>query len=235
MKTFSLIIPIAADKPEYEFEMPYVFSLNKFGIMHCVNSILGLNIDDFNKIYFTILKKHDDKYKLKELFELQFSRLNMSRAEVVILETPSYSQAETIYQTIKVRNIQGSIYIKDADGYFDAIVSPSNSIALFPLENLQFVNPQNKSYVLVDDMNYITNVIEKKVISHYFNAGGSSFMNANEYCNYFEKVVSYGRNIYISHIIYSMLLEKQIFRPVLVKNFQDFGNSELFNYYLNSK
>lgn len=234
MKSFSLIVPIAADKNKYKYEMPYVFGMNKVGIMHCVYSILGLNLDIFTTIYFTILKKHDIKYRLKELFELQFSRLGLTNAKVVVLKEPTLSQAETIYNTIKAEGISGSIFIKDADGYFSGEVQPINSIAIYPLENLQFVNPQNKSYVAIDDMFYVTNVIEKRVISHYFNAGGSSFEDVNEFCKYYEAISQYDGRIYVSHLIYSMLLEKKIFRPILVKDFKDFGNDKLFNYYINS-
>lgn len=234
MKSFSLIVPIAADKPQYEHELPYVFGLNKAGIMHCVNSILGLNLDAFDKVYFAILSKHEERYKLKDLFALQFSCLGLTKAEVVVLDRPTSSQAETIYKTIKMRNIDGAFFIKDADGYFSGNVEPVNSIAIFPLEDLQFVNPQNKSYVSVDDMFYVTNVIEQRVISHYFNAGGSSFESADDFCKYYETISQYEGRLYVSHIIYSMLLDKRIFRPVVVKEFQDFGNDKLFNYYINS-
>lgn len=234
MKPFSLIVPVAADKPAYEHEMPYVFGLNKVGIMHCVNSILGLNLRDFSNIYFTILLCHEEKYKLKELFQLQFTRLNLDKASVTILSEKTNSQAETVFMTIMQEKIIGSIYIKDADGFFSGEVKPINSISIYPLEELQFVNPQNKSYVAVDDMFYITNVIEKRVISHYFNAGGSCFEDVDDYVCYYKKIAKYASNIYISHIIYSMLLDKFIFRPLIVSEFQDFGNDKLFNFYINS-
>lgn len=234
MKSFSLIVPIAADQPSYEKEMPYVFALNKTGIMHCVNSILGLNLAVFDHIYFAILAKHEKMYQLKDLFNLQFKRLGLNHARVTILKNNTESQAETIYNTIKQEHIEGGIFIKDADGFFSGEVKPINSIAIFPLENLQIVNPQNKSYVAVDDMFYVTNVIEKRVISHYFNAGGSSFESAEEFCKYFEKLSEYDGRLYISHLIFSMLLDKHIFRPIIVKDFQDFGNDKLFNLYLNT-
>ena len=202
--------------------------------MHCVNSVLGLNIVDFNSIYFTILKKHDVRYQLSALFYLQFERLKLYNAKVVILETPTNSQAETIYETIKQENISGSIFVKDADGYFVGKAEAINSIAIYPLEDLQIVDPQNKSYVSVDDMFYVTNVIEKKIISHYFNAGGSSYEDVEDFCKYYEMISKYEGRLYVSHIIYSMLLDKKIFKPILVKDYKDFGNEKLFNYYLST-
>ena len=94
------------------------------------------------------------------------------------------------------------------------------------------VDPQNKSYVVVDDMFYITNIIEKKIISHYFNAGGVCFENVDDFCKYYNQVSKYGDKIYVSHVIYSMLLDKKVFRPILVENYEDFGNEKMFNLYL---
>ena len=83
------------------------------------------------------------------------------------------------------------------------------------VENLEWVNPQHKSYVQVDDMFYITNIIEKKIISHYFCAGGYCFEKVDDYCKYYESLQD-NDDLYLSHIIYSMLLDKMIFRPILI-------------------
>lgn len=221
MKSFSLIVPIAADKPAYEHEMPYVYGLASDGIMICIKAILGLNLEVFDTIYFTILKKHDVHYSLSDLFKLQFKRLKLTNAKVVILDEPTSSQPETIYQTIKRESIDGSIFIKDADCYYECEVRPENSVAIYPLENLQWVNPQHKSYVAVDDMYYVTNIIEKKIVSHYFCAGGYCFERVCDYCSIYENL-SDNKTIYLSHIIYAMLLSKKIFRPIMVKSYLDY-------------
>lgn len=221
MKSFNLIVPIAADKPVYNQEMPFVFSLSKEGIMFCIKAILGLQLNKFDKIYFTILKKHDELFCLSDLFKLQFKRLQLNNAKVVVLDEPTYSQPETIYKTIEKENIEGGVFIKDADCTFTCDIEPANGIAIYPLESLEWVNPQNKSYVSIDDMFYITNIIEKRIIDHYFCAGGYSFDDAKEYCKYFEKLkINHG--LYLSHIVYAMLLNKKVFRPIIVKNYVDF-------------
>lgn len=221
MKSFSLIVPIAADKSAYDTEMPFVFGLSKDGIMFCIKAILGFQLSKFNEIYFTILKKHDELYSLADLFKLQFKRLHLNNAKVVLLEEPTSSQPETIYRTIEKEHIEGGIFIKDADCSFSCDIEPSNGIAIYPLENLEWVNPQHKSYVSVDDMYYITNIIEKRIIDHYFCAGGYSFDDTKEYCKYFEEL-KMNHGLYLSHIVYAMLLNKKVFRPIIVKNYVDF-------------
>lgn len=219
---FSLIVPVAADKPEYENIMPYVFAPDKDGTMLCVKAIKGLNLDVFDDIYFTILRKHAEQYDVDKLLELQFKRNNLSKAKIVILDKPTSTQAETIEQTIRNQKIEGGIYIKDADGYFRAEIYPENSVAVYPLEHLELVDPRNKSYVSVDDMQHITNIIEKRVVSNLFNAGGYCFENVEDFTDVYKKHASLGQ-IYLSHLIYSMLLDGHIFRPTKVTEYNDWN------------
>lgn len=227
----SLIVPLCADKPEYEYNMPYLFNFSPDGISLCIKSVQGLNLDCFDAIYFTILEKLDEKYCLSDLLRLQFRKLNWTKAKVVVLDTPTSCQAETVYQTIKRENIEGYVFVKDADGYFTGDFTLCNSIAVYPLDRLEMVNPGNKSYVELDDQFYITNIIEKKIISRYFNAGAYIFEDASVFCNYFERLSGY-RKLFMSHIVYSMLLDKIPFRPFDVKEYQDWGNEKTYKYSL---
>lgn len=47
----NLIVPVAADKPEYSNKLPYVFALGEDGIIVCIKSVLGLPLDRFDNIY----------------------------------------------------------------------------------------------------------------------------------------------------------------------------------------
>ena len=228
-ETFSLIVPAAADTDDDT--LPYVFNFNDKGIMLCIDAIRGLNLSAFNKVYFTILRKHVDRFSIDEMMKLQFKRLGLNNVSVVVLDEPTVSQAETLYQTIKKARIEGAIFIKDADGYYKANIERRNGIAIYPLESMSIVDPQHKSYVAVDDMYYITNVIEKRVIGHFFNAGGSCFEDSQEFCGYYEQLSEKSEKMYVSHIIYQMLLNKKKFRPIEVSGFVDWGNKELLDYY----
>jgi hypothetical protein len=231
-KNFSLIVPAAADKPEYKDLFPYIFLPAKDGMMICIKSLMGLNLDAFDNIYITILRKHAEHYNIKELLELQFKSYHLDNAKIVVLDEPTTSQAETIYRTIQQENITGSIFIKDADGSFDASIEPHNGVAVFPLEQMESIDPRNKSYVAVDDMQYVTNIIEKRVVSHFFNAGGYCFQSAEDFCRGYLELSAY-KHLYLSHIIYAMLLNNKTFRPIHVENFKDWGASKLFKNHIN--
>ena len=84
--SISLIIPIGADNIEYENYMPYIFNFAPDGISLCIKSIQGLDLNRFDNIYFTILEKYDKKYYLSLLLKLQFKKLGLSNAKVVVLD-----------------------------------------------------------------------------------------------------------------------------------------------------
>lgn len=217
----SLIMPIAADKPEYKSRIPRVFLIAENGVMHCIRALESLDLTRFEHIYITILRHLDEQYALTERLTLQFRINGITNAQIVVLDEPTSSQPETIYQTIRKKDIHGSIFIKDADCSFTGEDTTGNAIAIHPLEQLDWVNPKNKSYVSVDDMCYITNIIEKRIVSHLFTAGGYSFESADTYCRYYLQFQQQP-GLYLSHIIYAMLLEGHSFRPILTKSYEDF-------------
>ncbi len=219
----SIIVPIAADKSEYEEMLPHVFRMNNQGVMLCIAGLLGLHLEEFDKIYFTILCKHSEHFRLHNMLDLQFKRLNLvDKAEIVELDEPTTSQPETVYKTIELKNITGSILIKDADCYFEVELLPENCVATFPLDSMSQVNPQGKSYIQTDDMYYITNIIERRIIGSDFCAGGYYFEDSADFVNYYNADCMYSP-LYMSHIIYTALLDGQNFRPVKVKNYKDWG------------
>lgn len=217
----TLIMPIAANKPDYVYRMPRVFQMAEDGTMLCIKALQSLELAKFDHIFITILRLLDERYSLSEMLKLQFRIKGIKNAEVVILDAPTLSQPETIYQTIRKMNISGSVFVKDADCNFFGDDTDKNAIVIYPLESLDWVNPKNKSYVNIDDMYYITNIIEKRIVSHYFTAGGYCFEDAETYCHYYERW-SEQHNLYLSHIIYSMLLDKHSFRPIIAKEYNDF-------------
>ena len=223
----TIIVPIAADKAEYDRKLPQPFRLDDEGTMFCVKAITGLPLDEVKDIYFVILRSHEQRFMLSEQLMMQFRRHNLTKAHVTILDESTNSQAETVARAIEVNGIQGTVFIKDADCYFttDEIL-PQNGVAIYPLENLPVVDPQHKSYVAVDDMFYVTNIIEKRVVSHFFSAGGYCFEDAQEFCRYYERLKDYSP-LYLSHIIYTMLLDKKIFRPIQIEDYQDWAMAQL--------
>lgn len=237
---FSLIVPMINTSKKYENSVPIEFQYdNESGKINCIKSIEGLHLnylDTFNRIYFVILDKHEKQYHVSEKIMLSIKNSMLKGIECVFtfLECPTSSQAETIYTEIKKYNITGPIFIKDADNM--CILNSdikNNSVLVYPLENTPIVDPQHKSYVAVDDQNFVVNIIEKKVVSNLFNCGGYSFSSALDFVEAYEAVQMFEdmlSHMYISHIIYWLILNKKLkFRPIEAIGYEDFEIKEYEN------
>jgi hypothetical protein len=205
-------------RPKWMLTHPYS------GNLMCVESILGLNLDFFDKIYFTILEKHENQYSIVEGLKRNLIDLNISeKSNITILERETNSQSETVYLTVKKNNIDGFIFIKDSDGFFEVTIdSIENQICFSDINKIQKVN-SNKSYLKIDKNGYVSNIIEKKVISSFFSVGGYSFKSAGKFCEVFEKIKNYEGECFVSNVIYEILLDGDMFKSLETNNFIDWG------------
>ena len=225
-----LIIPAAADKSG----KPYIFDSDASGELLLCKSLLGISLSSFNSIYITLLNKHTEKYALLPKLEQAFKRHSLwERVKITLLEE-SASEPYTIAETIKRNDIKGEFMIKDTDNYFQITPIAGNYICAYPLDLLKRVNPSNKSYIELDYSMYVTNIIEKRIIGRYFCVGGYCFKSTDVFLNHYEKLLSLKDNkefFYLSHIIFSMLMQGESFRPLIVSDYIDWGTEEEWKEY----
>lgn len=223
---FNLIIPAAADKPEYEHTMPYIFALDQNGYPICIKAIQGLDLTMFTHIYYVILAKHNGAYRIDDMLRIHLERLGVwDKTHIIVLEEPTASQPETVFKAIEKANISGSIMVKDADSFFTCEILSENSVCTYPLDKLSMVNPQDKSYLAIDEGYFITNIIEKRIIGRHFCTGGYIFSKVEDFIAEYNKLKSY-RPLYMSHIVFSMLLSGHNFRPNICEEYEDWGTRE---------
>ena len=234
---YTLIVPMINTSKRYESSVPIEFQYdNEYNKMNCIKSIEGINTDLFSSIYFVILEKHERLYHISSKIALDINNgtLKGIKYEFIFLKHPTSSQAETIYTAVTSCNITGPIFINDTDNMCICDVNKiGNFVLVYPLEKTKIVDPQHKSYVNVDDQNFIINIIEKRIVSSYFNCGGYCFRSAEEFKNAYEALLKYEditSHMYISHIIYWMMLNKKIrFRPIEATYYDDFELKNIIN------
>ena len=178
------------------------------------------------------LKKYIEQENVYHEITQNFKIFN--NFELVILDKNTTSSAETITKAIEKLNIKGEIYLKDADDYFDVNEVNPNEVCVFSLNDTKNITPGNKSYVKKTDNNQILNIVEKKVISSDFCCGLYSFESAEDFVNTFKKIQMVGE-VYISHVIYQMLLDGKQFYSNQVTNFIDWGTQEDWDKYTNER
>ena len=205
-----------------------VFEYNQFDcIINCVDAVSSLEISKFDEIYFILNKQVAQPWRLEEKISADVTRLNHIHFSFIILPSITDSPAETIYKALSVIGWgDRCIFIKDGDNKFtlDSTPTSGNYIITSSLENLDRVDPKHKSYVKTDEQGFVTNCIEKRVISDKFIAGGYCFRTAHMFKEAYEALKNYNNTFYISDIIYWLILNKdEKFLPVEAKDFLDFN------------
>ena len=241
MMSPTLIVPMAGKslrlfqgKPKWMMTHPK--TKNFLGI----ESILGLK-GGFKNIIFVTLREYEKEYHFLKGFEKCLENNNLdSISHIYLLNQPTASQSETVNRAIKKFKITGPIVVKDADNFFELEINEFNNfVAIEKLENIGFTNPSNKSYISLDNNNLITNIIEKKVISNTFSGGAYGFSDAKIFSKYFNKLqkeFSYVpvSELYISYLIFNMILDGGAFETKQVKNYKDWGDQKSWDTYKKS-
>lgn len=226
----SLILPVAGKSSRYPNMRPKWLITMPDGKLMIEKSVSNFNLKFFNKIYIVVLEEHLKSYVNKKNLILSLKKNISKKIELIVLNKPTSCQAETVYRAIKKRNIKGGIVIKDCDNSFKCKFDKkiTNEIMVLHLNNIDLVEAKSKSYVTFDKLKKIQNVVEKKVISDFFCCGAYSFRSSSEFLKYSKKLLLKSNDVYISHVIYEMILNKHIFRAVEVKEYVDWGTVREF-------
>lgn len=239
MKT--LIIPIAGESVRFNGVRPKFLLTHPSGHLMLTEAIKGMNPEQYNDILIIALKEHEEKYhftnalltELKQNFS-SFQEIktigdktkitpNYKKIKLVLIDS-SKNQPDTIYKGIKKSaNVKGQITIKDCDNQFNLKVMEGNSVAVCDIN--ETTTPANKSYVQIGESNSIVNIVEKQVISNQFCCGAYSFKNVDEFMTTYEQLQN-NENLYVSHIIYKMILDGKMFFTEKATNYEDWGTLE---------
>ena len=232
MKT--LLVPMAGRSSRFPGTRPkWMLTHPKNNRLMVSEAISGLNLDFFGKIKFICLEEHQEKYQFFHGFMDELEELGLGdKSSVIFLEKSTSSQSETVYQAIKQDEIEGFIFIKDSDGYYECeLTSTNNQVAFFDLNDMDNINARSKSYITIDDFGSVTNIVEKKVISSTFSSGGYGFNSAKQFCDTFETIRDMPGECYISHVIFEMMLDGQPFSSLKTSNFKDWGTKDVWMEY----
>ena len=227
----NLIIPIAGRSSRFPDMKPKWMLTHPRGNMMVVEAIKGLDLKEVDTLYIVGLAEHEELYGFSRSLSTQLDALALEpRVEFVMLEEQTRNQPETIARAILQAGISGPICIKDSDNYFRAPVTAGNWVACFDLHDLEQVNASNKSYIETDSHGQLRNIVEKEIVSSTFCVGGYSFASASEFMAVFDRLKE-DDELYVSHIIYSMILAGGSFGQRYVSDYVDWGTIKEWNDY----
>ena len=220
MKKPVLLIPFASPQTELSYLLTGDAAQISF-----IQALAGMDLGAFETICVILLKEDDRRWRSSERISAGFDAAGLTQPDFLLLDHPTQSQPETIAAALIAFSIGGPFWVKDPDNYFKTEIVADNVITAFPLDALSIVNPQNKSYLSISDADYVMNIAEKRIIGRYFCSGGYGFADAEIFLKTFEKIKCFG-HLYLSHVIYRMLLDNELFRPLYVSDYQDWGTRE---------
>lgn len=219
-----LILPVAGASTRFPDVRPKYMLVHPMGNIMLFQGISGLDLDKFREIHITMLKEHVDDYDAYNGVMRASEKLNIrNKIRITVLDEHTKDQPETVIETITRNNITGPIFVKDSDNYFKTNADSGNIVCVYNIESLEMINAGNKSYATVDN-GVVTNIAEKRVISPLSCCGGYGFADAAKLIEYYNKCrEDYPGNLYLSHIIYRMMLDNIQFEAKEAEDYIDWG------------
>lgn len=234
----TLLLPVAGASSRFPGMRPKWLLTMPNGNLMYEESIKGIDIKKFSRVIITCLQDHIDNYADYDLLLKSAQKNIHKKVEILVLKRPTSSHAETIYETLVKKKVEGKFFLKDCDNFFNIDYKSGNNISVHSLNNIDLVDAKSKSYVEVDDEGFVNNIIEKNVISNLFCCGGYSFESAKEFKSYYKKLlksdIRYKNEIYVSHVIYSMLIDGKKFTTTKAENYVDWGILREYRHYCRS-
>ena len=221
---YTLIIPCAGNSSRFPNMRPKWMLTHPEGKLMVEKAIDGLNSNSFERTIITILRDHAEKYES----ELWLKQIFGDKVEICILESPTNSQTETVYKTLLEMKVKGSFCVKDSDGYIAVALKGKNFVTGIDIrEMLDLTNVPAKSFVLKNEQNILTDIIEKSVSSNHISIGLYGFGDTDQFIDkYLELSSLISTEIYPSHIISSLIGDGVIFRYLEADKYQDWGTAK---------
>jgi hypothetical protein len=231
MKT--LILPVAGKSSRFPGMRPKWLLTMPDGKLMLEKAVEKLNMIDFNRVVVVCLREHIDAYLTDKSLAAVLSGIIHPNVEVCILDKPTSSQSETVALALERMKVEGSFFVKDCDNMFSCRWSGGNEIAVLDLNSVGLIDAKNKSYVNVDALGNVNNIVEKQVISNFFCCGGYGFANTSLFLKHYHSIQS-NQEVYLSHIIYSMLMVDESFQIKLADSYIDWGTLREYRHYTRS-
>lgn len=159
-------------------------------------------------------------------------------AELRLLEESTANSLETIEAGIECLSDDVPIVIKDSDNYIAMpgdwwSAATANFVGYGDLSRLPDVAAGNKSYVRLGRSNLVEDMVEKKVISSYFNVGLVGFATASSLI-YARQQLELARESYVSDVVAQLMVRGVTFHGLPVADYDDWGTLQDWQRYCSS-
>ena len=230
----NIILPVAGKSSRFPNVRPKWLLTNPNGNFMIVDSILGMELKTIESLNLIYLKEHEEKFNFKKGLLENLKKYNLdSLINFIELDKETEHQVETIQLGLKSINKDISFIIKDCDNSFkvNATSLETNFVSYCKLENLKGSDVASKSYLQLDNMSVIANIVEKKVISDKFCCGAYYFKSSYEFLEY-SNINS--ANSFVSDVVFNMILNGKTFVGMECFDYEDWGTIVEWQKYKNT-
>ena len=220
----TLIIPAAGLSTRYALPRPKFLLQHPSGLTMLSAGLVGIGRYDFDEVIIVSLKRYFIDIS-EESLSNEVSTLLNCPVKFVLLEEPTASMVDSIAAGIETMRIDGPIVVKDSDNLV-ALDSNElfgkNFLVYAELEKFTSVKAANKSFVEIDSQGFISNIVEKRIISAEINSGLIGFQSASDFLRAMQKV-SGAREKYVSDIVRYLLGDGEVFWGQSASDYIDWG------------
>jgi hypothetical protein len=230
----NIILPVAGKSSRFPNLRPKWLLTNPNGNLMIVDSILGMGLQNITSLNLIYLKEHEEKFSFKQGLLKNLKQYNLdTKINFIELETETAHQVETVRLGLEHIADDISFLIKDSDNSFKINVTSTehNFVSYCKLDQLKSTDVASKSYLELDSMNVINNIVEKKVISDKFCCGAYFFKSSHEFLK-FSNIQS--SNLFVSDVVFNMLLNKETFVGIECTEYEDWGTLDAWKKYKNT-
>nr|WP_300820027.1 hypothetical protein [uncultured Acetatifactor sp.] len=214
--------------------LPIFLNRHPDGKLLAEKAIEGILAESYNRIYFTILKEANEKFRAGEVLLNELGKKHP--VEIIMLDSPTSGPAESVYETIKTADIDGEFAARDSlNGIRLTNETFGNYVAGLDLTKYDsdVFHVQSKSFIVVNEQHQILDVIEKRFRSDVISVGLYGFKNVSDYMLAYEKLSDSDypiRKLYLSNIISYLIGYKQkVFHCADVSFHEDWGTTETWS------
>ncbi len=200
-----------------------------------LDTIIQCYIKNFT-VNVVLNKENEKKFSVIKILKKKYSKYKL---KFVILNKFTNGPADTAFQALVKLNHKKDkeILIRDCDSFFTHKSFPGNYVCCFNLIDYmktQNGNIKNKSYLKLDKLNMVNQIVEKKIISNIFSIGGYKFRSHKMYMRCFKslkKIIT--KEIYVSHVVQEAVLNGELFNANFASKFLDLGTIKEWTEYNN--
>jgi hypothetical protein len=230
----TLIVPAAGKSSRFPGMRPkWLLTMPDGNLMieHAIRGIVQNN--NFDRIIVVCLEEHVSKFTSLDKLNTILESAGGQPVELLTLEKPTDSQSETVLQALQRMKVEGPFLIKDCDNYFNFQWNKGYQIAVVDVETVDGVDIRNKSYVRIDPMKIVQNIVEKKIISNLFCCGAYGFASSEQFIESYQSIQS-ASEIYVSHVIFKSILSGCNFEIEIADRYIDWGTMDAYHKHMNN-